>query len=47
MKRFHIHVRVTDLQASIGFYSKLFGAGPAAAVSCCGPMHSGAKSSCC
>jgi catechol 2,3-dioxygenase-like lactoylglutathione lyase family enzyme len=29
MKRFHIHVRVTDLQASIGFYSKLFGAAPA------------------
>lgn len=29
MKRFHIHVRVTDLQASIGFYSKLFGAQPA------------------
>ena len=28
MKRFHIHVRVADLQASIGFYSKLFGAQP-------------------
>lgn len=28
MKRFHVHVRVADLQASIGFYSKLFGAAP-------------------
>ncbi len=29
MKRFHVHVHVTDLQASIGFYSKLFAADPA------------------
>jgi lactoylglutathione lyase len=29
MKRFHIHTHVEDLQASIAFYSKLFGAEPA------------------
>jgi catechol 2,3-dioxygenase-like lactoylglutathione lyase family enzyme len=29
MKRFHIHAHVDDLQASIAFYSKLFGAEPA------------------
>lgn len=29
MKRFHVHVRVADLAASIAFYSKLFGAAPA------------------
>ena len=29
MKRFHIHVRVEDLQASVAFYSKLFAAEPA------------------
>lgn len=29
MKRFHIHAHVRDLQASIAFYSKLFGAQPA------------------
>ena len=29
MKRFHVHVSVPDLTASIGFYSKLFGADPA------------------
>jgi catechol 2,3-dioxygenase-like lactoylglutathione lyase family enzyme len=29
MKRFHAHVAVTDLAASIGFYSKLFGQAPA------------------
>ncbi len=29
MKRFHVHVSVTDLDQSIGFYSKLFGAVPA------------------
>ena len=29
MKRFHVHVHVEDLQASIAFYSKLFGAEPA------------------
>lgn len=28
MKRFHIHAHVEDLQASIAFYSKLFGAPP-------------------
>jgi hypothetical protein len=28
MKRFHLHVHVTDLEASIGFYTRLFGAGP-------------------
>ncbi|MEY4711285.1 MAG: hypothetical protein RIS88_735 [Pseudomonadota bacterium] len=29
MKRFHVHAHVEDLQASIAFYSKLFGAAPA------------------
>jgi catechol 2,3-dioxygenase-like lactoylglutathione lyase family enzyme len=28
MKRFHVHLSVADLQASIGFYSRLFGAAP-------------------
>ena len=28
MKRFHVHVNVTDLEASIGFYSTLFGGAP-------------------
>ena len=28
MKRFHVHAHVTDLQASIAFYSKLFAAEP-------------------
>lgn len=28
MKRFHLHVGVTDLDASIAFYTHLFGAGP-------------------
>ena len=28
MKRFHIHVSVTDLNKSIGFYSTVFGTGP-------------------
>lgn len=28
MKRLHVHVGVSDLQASIGFYSGLFGAQP-------------------
>ena len=28
MKRFHVHVSVKDLDQSIGFYSKLFGARP-------------------
>lgn len=28
MKRFHVHTHVDDLQASIAFYSKLFGAEP-------------------
>jgi len=28
MKRFHIHVAVSDLDQSIGFYSTLFGAAP-------------------
>lgn len=29
MKRLHVHVGVTDLDSSIGFYSTLFGAEPA------------------
>ena len=29
MKRFHVHAHVSDLHASIAFYSKLFGAAPA------------------
>jgi len=29
MKRFHVHTHVQDLQASIAFYSRLFGAQPA------------------
>lgn len=28
MKRFHVHVNVTNLEASIGFYSTLFGGAP-------------------
>jgi catechol 2,3-dioxygenase-like lactoylglutathione lyase family enzyme len=28
MNRFHLHLNVADLEASIGFYSQLFGAGP-------------------
>lgn len=28
MKRFHVHVNVTDMEASIGFYSTLFGSAP-------------------
>jgi hypothetical protein len=28
MKRFHAHVNVTDLEASVGFYSTLFGSAP-------------------
>jgi catechol 2,3-dioxygenase-like lactoylglutathione lyase family enzyme len=28
MKRFHVHVGVTDLEANVRFYSKLFGAAP-------------------
>jgi lactoylglutathione lyase len=28
MKRFHVHAHVTDLQASVAFYSKLFAAEP-------------------
>ena len=28
MKRFHVHAHVADLQASIAFYSKMFGADP-------------------
>lgn len=28
MKRFHVHAHVADLQSSIAFYSKLFGAAP-------------------
>jgi hypothetical protein len=28
MKRFHVHAHVADLLASIGFYSKMFGAEP-------------------
>jgi catechol 2,3-dioxygenase-like lactoylglutathione lyase family enzyme len=29
MKRFHVHVRVEDLESSVRFYSTLFGAEPA------------------
>lgn len=29
MKRFHVHLGVADLDRSVGFYSKLFGAEPA------------------
>lgn len=29
MKRFHVHVRVNDLESSVSFYSTLFGAAPA------------------
>lgn len=29
MKRFHVHAHVENLTASVGFYSKLFGAEPA------------------
>lgn len=29
MKRFHVHVNVQDLQASVAFYSKLFASEPA------------------
>ena len=29
MKRFHVHLHVEDLQASIAFYSRLFGSSPA------------------
>lgn len=29
MKRFHVHAHVTDLKASVAFYSKLFAAEPA------------------
>ena len=29
MKRFHVHAHVEDLEKSIAFYSKLFGAEPA------------------
>ena len=29
MKRFHVHLHVTDLYQSIAFYSKLFAAEPA------------------
>ena len=28
MKRFHVHAHVTDLQASVAFYTKMFGAEP-------------------
>jgi len=31
MKRFHVHLHVQDLQASIAFYSRLFSAAPARA----------------
>ncbi len=40
MKRFHVHAHVTDLKASIAFYSKLFAAEPQAAV-CCAPTARG------
>lgn len=29
MKRFHVHLHVTDIGQSVGFYSKLFAAEPA------------------
>ena len=28
MKRFHVHAHVADLQASIAFYTRMFGAEP-------------------
>lgn len=28
MKRLHVHIGVTDLDQSVGFYSTLFGAAP-------------------
>jgi predicted enzyme related to lactoylglutathione lyase len=28
MKRFHVHLHVSDLEQSIGFYSKLFAVAP-------------------
>ena len=28
MKRFHVHARVDDLDKSVAFYSRLFGADP-------------------
>ena len=28
MKRFHVHVGVTDIDRSVAFYSSLFGADP-------------------
>lgn len=31
MKRFHVHIGVSDLDAGIGFYSALFGTGPSIA----------------
>ncbi len=31
MKRLHVHVGVDDLDASIAFYSELFGAAPSTA----------------
>jgi len=31
MKRFHVHVSVSDLQKSIRFYSSMFGAQPTVA----------------
>ena len=31
MKRFHVHLGVTDLDRSIAFYSQLFGAAPSVA----------------
>ncbi len=31
MKRFHVHVGVSDLNAGIGFYTALFGTGPSVA----------------
>lgn len=50
MKRFHVHAHVSDLKASIAFYSKLFAAEPtrveadyakAQASACCAPTTRG------
>jgi hypothetical protein len=44
MKRFHLHVHVQDLQASIRFYVRLFAAEPTreavTAQVCCSPAES-------
>ena len=37
MKRFHVHVAVSDLEASVKFYSAIFAAAPAVLVKKDGP----------